>query len=434
MSRWLFVRNYVLVVLLVLGVGWAMDRILIYGGDQRNIQFDQHSLQGSFLYIKSKFSGQQPNIPRVWAKQGSILQAELGYPLSIFHLSDFSDASQITEPLAMQAIVALSSDSEGIIYYSRINKTDYIIALGPIPVQSSGLSFEIILIATYHLLIASVLFLWFAPLARDLQKLRDVASHFGAEDFSARIKLGKNSSIALVADAFNGMAQRIQTLVSAHRDLTHAVSHELKTPLARFKFSLEIIEGLGNDQKSAAYIHAMKQDVRELDGLIDEMLSYARLDIQNLVIKREEVNALEWLKGFEVLYSHEEIKISFNFKGCALFQELFIDRHLMDRAVNNLIRNGLRFAVKELEVSLEINAHKVKLYISDDGQGIPVQDRTKVFQPFMRLESSRDKQAGGYGLGLAIAKKILQQHEGTVVVGGSYLGGAEFFLSWPVHE
>lgn len=422
-----------LVVTLILGVGWAMDRLLIYDGERKKIQSEQHFLQGSFLYIKSIFGNNPQNIPETWSRQHLKLQTELGYPLAIYHLSDFSGIAQLSESLLKDPIVALSSENEGIIYYSQLNNTDYIIALGPIQAENRELSFDVMLVALYHLFIASVLFLWFAPLARDLQKLREVASNFGAENFSARIKLGKNSSIALVADAFNGMAQRIQTLVSAHKELTHAVSHELKTPLARFKFSLEIIEGLEDDKKRRLYLHAMKQDVRELDGLIDEMLSYAQLDAQNLQLNRQEIYAQAWLKDFESQYSKEnKIKISFSLTTDLPQPALLIDRHLMDRAVNNLIRNGFRHAERELKVSLNISEYEVKLTVSDDGQGIAKQDREKVFQPFIRLESSRDKQSGGYGLGLAIAKKIIQQHGGTLTVGASMQGGAEFFVSWPV--
>ncbi len=432
MSKWLFVRHYLLVVLLILGVGWVMDRALQYGSEQAALATDNRFLKGNFLYIAAIFAENPQNIEQLWAAKQKQLQAELDYPVALYQRSDFSDVSQFAESFASEQIVALATADAGIIYYSPLKNSEYIFALGPVYEQNKNISFDLLLIAIYHLLVASILFLWFAPLARDLQKLRKVASNFGAENFSARIKLGKNSSIALVADAFNGMAQRIQTLVSAHKDLTHAVSHELKTPLARFKFSLEIIEGLDDKQKQGRYLHDMKQDVRELDELIDEMLSYARLDVQNLQLNLEAVYAEQWLQELVCQYAQEQIQVSFKFDVQTSYRQiLLIDRHLMNRAVHNLIRNGLRYAENDVQISLHIKPQVIELRVDDDGQGIPEQCREQVLQPFMRLDTSRDKQSGGYGLGLAIVNKIVHQHGGQVIVDSSPLGGAGFCISLP---
>lgn len=432
MSKWLFIRNYVRVIILIMSVGWAMELVLLYTSEQNNTPSDARFLRGSFLYITSVFDDSPHNIERIWASKQKRLEADLGYPIAMYHISDFSSVTELAKSLDIEPIVALPSASEGIIYYSRLKDTDYIISLGPTQKQDREVSLDVLLIATYHLLIATVLFLWLAPLARDLQKLRDVASNFGADNFSARIKLSKNSSIALVADAFNNMAQRIQILVSAHKDLTHAVSHELKTPLARFKFSLELISERENGQKRDLYIQNMKQDVRELDELINEMLSYARLDVQNIRLNRQKVHADQWLAYFAHLYKGETKNISFKIENHTDQQPLYIDRHSMDRAVNNLIRNGLRHAHSELKVILHINTQEIKLAIHDDGPGIPQQYREKLFQPFIRMEDSRNKQSGGYGLGLAIAKKIIQQHGGSITIHTSFLGGAKFCIIWPV--
>jgi signal transduction histidine kinase len=432
MSKWLFVRHYLLVILLILGVGGLMDRMLQYDSEQITLINNNKFLKGNFLYIASIFTEGSQNIEQVWAAKHLQLQEELGYPLAMYQRTDFSDISQFAEFFANDQVVALETVDAGIIYYSPLRNSEYIFALGPVYEQNNNISFDLLLIIIYHILVASILFLWFAPLARDLQKLRKVASNFGAENFSARIKLGKNSSIALVADAFNGMAQRIQTLVSAHKDLTHAVSHELKTPLARFKFSLEIIEGIDDKQKQSCYLQGMKQDVRELDELIDEMLSYARLDVQNLQLNLEEVSAEQWLRDLVRQYAQEEIKVSFKFnKHTCHTQSLLIDRHLMNRAMHNLIRNGLRYAENDVQISLCIDPLEVDLRVDDDGQGIPEQCRAQVLQPFMRLDTSRDKQSGGYGLGLAIVNKIVHQHGGQMTVDNSPLGGARFCISLP---
>ncbi len=228
------------------------------------------------------------------------------------------------------------------------------------------------------------------------------------------------------------MTQCIQELVVAHKDLTHAVSHELKTPLARFKFSLEMISSNDNVEKKRKYVQAMQQDVRELDELIEEMLRYAKLSTENLKLNLEKVHPKQWLQGIISQYDQGKVKIHFQFfaEPSSTEKEIIIDLHLMSRAIHNLIRNGLRYAQSQLQVSLEIGNHQIKLRIDDDGVGIPEKYFDHIFQPFTRLDASRDRQSGGYGLGLAITQKIVQQHGGHIVVDKSVLGGAGFQLIW----
>ncbi len=266
--------------------------------------------------------------------------------------------------------------------------------------------------------------------------MRKAAINFGEENFKTRVKLRKKSSITSVADAFNFMTQRIDDLVVAHKDLTHAVSHELKTPLARFKFSLEIISSHDDAAERHKYIQAMKEDVRELDDLIDEMLRYAKLSTENLKLNLEKIHAKKWMQSIISHYDQENIKIHFQFlvASSETEKEIIIDPYLMSRAVNNLIRNGLRYTKSQLKISLELINHQVKLRIDDDGLGIPEQYLEQIFQPFTRLDASRDRQSGGYGLGLAITRKIVEQHGGYIVADKSALGGAGFQLNWTAIE
>jgi len=177
----------------------------------------------------------------------------------------------------------------------------------------------------------------------------------------------------------------------------------------------------------------MKQDVSELDELIEEMLGYAKFGAHNLKLNLEDIVPEHWLKDIIKHYDEKNIKIQLNITSPILDKSktITIDSHLMSRAINNLIRNGLRYAESQLVISLEIVENQVNLHIEDDGPGIPEQFYEQIFQPFTRLDTSRDKQSGGYGLGLAIVQKILLQHGGQINVGKSQLGGADFLLNWP---
>ena len=374
----------------------------------------------------------EEDIETGWNAEQTVIQTALSFPVALLQGSDFSGDKQIINALESGEITTLATEEKSNIYYQKLQNTHFIIALGPVDNSTIRESADGILIWVYYLLVAIALYIWLWPLSHDLRELRKTALDFGTENFAARVKINKNSSITPVATAFNSMAQRIQDLITSHQELTNAVSHELKTPLSRFKFSLEIVNNSDDKEQRQKYLQAMKQDVCELDELIDEMLNYAKLGTHNLKLNPQRVEPKQWLKTIIESYRQEEIKISLEIMSLNSEQEKYItiDKHLMSRAVNNLIRNGLRYAQHHLKISFNIVDKKIYLSIEDDGIGIPEQFREQIFQPFARLDTSRDRQSGGYGLGLAITQKIVQQHGGKVVVDKSTLGGARFKLSW----
>ncbi len=423
MSKLLFLRSYLIIVILIISVGWGLDRLLSHSDTERK----KPEIKASFLYIKTLLHYEK-DIETGWNAEQATIQTALGFPVALFKISDFSGDKQIINTLESGEITTLATEENSNIYYQKLQNTHFIIALGPVNKSTTTESTDRLLIWVYYLLVAIALYIWLWPLSRDLRELRKTAIAFGAENFAARVKINKNSSISPVATAFNSMAQRIQDLITSHQDLTNAVSHELKTPLSRFKFSLEIVNNSDDKEQSKKYLQAMKQDVCELDELIDEMLNYAKLGTHNLKLNPQRVEPKQWLKTIIESYSQEEIKISLEIMN--LEKYITIDKHLMSRAVNNLIRNGLRYAQHHLKISFKREDKKIHLSIEDDGIGIPEQFREQIFQPFARLDTSRDKQSGGYGLGLAITQKIVQRHGGEIVVDKSTLGGARFKLSW----
>jgi signal transduction histidine kinase len=293
--------------------------------------------------------------------------------------------------------------------------------------------FETLVISAYYVLVAIILLLWIRPFYRDLSQLRRASAEFGKEDFSTRVQLSDKSSILPVAQSFNAMAERIEYLVSAHRELSNAVSHELRTPLARFKFTMEILARSQDAEKRQQYLDNMKSDVTELEQLIDEMLSYARLSEQNLLMNLVEVDLRHWLQQELTTYAGETIRVacSFSIQPSTADYRSALNPELMARALHNIIRNGLRYARSVINVHAQLNEDSITIRICDDGPGIPPAMHAKIFEPFSRLETSRDKASGGYGLGLAIAARILQRHQGRISVANCEPSGTCFILSWP---
>jgi signal transduction histidine kinase len=425
-----FFRAYTAIVLGIVLVALLLDQLLLsFAADtQERVLTEQYT--PVFRLLQRELTGLAPDAT---AAKISFGIGDIGIPVSVVSFDDFA----ITDDLqSAKDAVHVFYDSDGApILYQRIADTRQLLALGPLPQDGKASWLDVAVISAYYALIALILLLWIRPFYRDLSRLRGAAAEFGKEDFSTRVQLGEKSNIYPVAQSFNAMADRIEYLVSAHRELTNAVSHELRTPLARFKFSLEILARSTDEDKRQQYLDNMKGDVSELEQLIDEMLSYARLSEQNLLMKLVDVDLRQWLQQELTAYANGPILVACSFAvqpSTGDYRTSF-NPDLLARALHNIVRNGLRYARSIINVHAQLNGRSVTIRICDDGPGIPLEMHEKIFEPFSRLETSRDKASGGYGLGLAIAARILQRHQGHVGITNCEPNGTCFTLNWPRH-
>ena len=280
-------------------------------------------------------------------------------------------------------------------------------------------------------LIGIVLFFWVRPHWRDLEKLRLAAERFGDNDLSARIQLSKRSNIRDLAEHFNLMAARIEGLIANQRELTNAVSHELRTPIARLSFELDQLKQLPDASQNRELIADMYADLGELEEMVSELLTYASLERGATVIKRENIQAANWLDSVvgSVALEAEAAGVQLLIGECRL-DTVRIEPRFMARAVINLLRNAIRYAEQRVEVTLVRTGDCYEVQVNDDGPGVPVHGREKIFEPFSRLDASRDRRTGGFGLGLALVRRVSQSHGGQVEVGDSPWGGASFRMTW----
>jgi len=429
-SSFNFVRAYVAILLGIVLVGLLLEMLLAASARDE----DEAELSARYAPLFSLLGRELEGIAEAdMPAHIDFTMGALGVPVSVIPLSSFADTQEFATGQDLPGISVFYDSNDAPLLYQPIAATDLVLALGPLPVAGQSGSLEVLVISAYYALIALVVLLWIRPFYRDLSRLRRAAAEFGKQDFSTRVQLDSKSSILPVAQSFNSMAERIEYLVSAHRELTNAVSHELRTPLARFKFSLEILARSDDAGKRQQYLENMKTDVVELEGLIDEMLSYARLSEQNLLMNLVEVDLRAWLQQELTLYAAAPVRIvcSFAIQPSTADYRSSLNPELMARAIHNIIRNGLRYARAVINVHAQLNEEAVTIRICDDGPGIPAAMHEKIFEPFSRLETSRDKVSGGYGLGLAIAARILHRHQGTIRVQNCEPNGACFFLSWP---
>ncbi|MDI3398964.1 ATP-binding protein [Pseudomonas sp. V88_4] len=280
-------------------------------------------------------------------------------------------------------------------------------------------------------LLGIVLYFWVRPHWRDLEKLRLAAERFGDNDLSVRIQLSKRSNIRDLAGHFNLMAARIEGLIANQRELTNAVSHELRTPIARLSFELDQLKQQPDASQNRELIADMYADLGELEEMVSELLTYASLERGATVITRENIQAANWLDSVvgSVALEAEAVGVQLLIVDCRV-DEVRIEPRFMARAVINLLRNAIRYAEQRVEVSLVRIGDQYEVQVNDDGPGVPLAGREKIFEPFSRLDASRDRRTGGFGLGLALVRRVSQSHGGQVEVGDSPWGGASFRMTW----
>lgn len=287
-----------------------------------------------------------------------------------------------------------------------------------------------LLVATVTLLLPAVAaYRWMRPVWLDLVMVRESAIDFTGGRFNTRARESHSVIIGPLARTLNALAERMERLIAAQRDLTNGISHELRTPMARMRFALESLREPASAAEYHSALASIEQDITELDELIDMSLTYARLEYSSLQSNLESTALAAWFEGqlndAALLYMNKRIVAQVE---VGLSLRVTMDKRLMSYAVRNLLRNASKYAQSTIMVGLSVRHGNVEIYVEDDGAGVPPEQRERIFGAFVRL----DRQTGGYGLGLAISQLVLRAHRGSIAVTDpSTLSGARFEMSWP---
>jgi two-component system sensor histidine kinase RstB len=375
-----------------------------------------------------------------WPKTIKALDDKFAYKLEILERWTLKLPKKQAEKLDSGE---LAIDAEGDVLYHRLKQTSQILAVGPLspdnnPEYQRGMPLELrIRLLTWSLIgfcLAIAVWLWVRPVWRDLEAMRQTARALGEGQFEARAPAARSRAFELLAETLNGMAERIQRLIATQRELSSAISHELRTPIARMRFALEMLAETDERSERERLWQMMEADLDELDSLIDSSLTYARFEREQPDLHLTPVELLPWLEE-EVESARilgRSLELSVDCANLPASQRVELDRKSMPYAVKNLLRNAIKYAKARIVVSAEVSGDKILLHVDDDGIGIPPEERERVFSAFTRLDRSRDRATGGYGLGLAIARLVLEQHGGSAIADQSPLGGARFTLTWPL--
>ncbi|WP_136248044.1 ATP-binding protein [Halomonas borealis] len=302
-------------------------------------------------------------------------------------------------------------------------------AFEPLPV-----SLLLLLLLLLLAMLAVIIYLIVRGVEARMARLELAATRIAAGRLDTRVKVEGNDFLSRLGMALNGMATQVQSLLSGQQEMIRAVSHELRTPVARIRFAAQMVEDMTDDPGIRRHLQGIDADITELDDLVDEILTYARLGSESangvtletsLVDCRAMVERV--IEALHPLHVHLSLGLA---PGDEV--EAAAESRYLQRALQNLVANACRHAHGRVVIRLHGEPRLVRIDVEDDGPGVPVARRSEIFKPFARLDDSRARHSGGYGLGLSIVQKVMAWHGGSVMVDASpVLGGARFTLLLP---
>ncbi|NAS10067.1 sensor histidine kinase BfmS [Acinetobacter haemolyticus] len=362
------------------------------------------------------------------------------YPIEIMDIRDVNLDSEQIGRLRQDQSVLLYKDSATIrgttisIVSPMPNYPERALILGPVPMfnwmpfqLSAGITlFSLFLLSlgVYGLIL---------PLERKIRQVRYALNKMKSGDLSLRVPIEGSDEMANLASSYNNMSDHIQRLIEAQRELMRAVSHELRTPVARIRFGMEMLAEEDDYNYRIQQVDMIDKDIEALNTLIDEIMTYAKLEQGTPSLDFEEVVLVEVLDQVametEALKTQKEIELI----APSLVLKVDAERRYLHRVVQNLVGNAVRYCDNKVRVSGGVRADgQAYVCVEDDGPGIPEEDRSRIFEAFARLDDSRTRASGGYGLGLSIVSRIAYWFGGTIQVDQSpNLGGARFIMTWP---
>jgi signal transduction histidine kinase len=276
--------------------------------------------------------------------------------------------------------------------------------------------FVLILVGISSLLLARTL-------TRPLRKLSGAARAFGRGDLSARAALTRGDELGDVSRAFDEMAERVTELLRAEKELLANVSHELRTPLARIRVALDLaIEG--DAEVARESLADIAEDLDELERLIADILAAARLDLAEgdgaggvPPLRRERVDVHDLLSRASSRFRTAHPNRTLHLDAAEALPSVEGDPMLLRRVIDNLLENAHKYSAQStdpIDLCAREDAGELAIEVVDRGIGISAEDLPRVFRPFYRADKSRTRATGGLGLGLALAKRIVDAHGGSI--------------------
>jgi two-component system, OmpR family, sensor kinase len=419
-----FLRLYLLMVIALVAVSWGQDELLQTYGKQESA--DDKALAVAMTALESELRSVPP---AEWKHRVPAMAAAYGLDIELFATADI--VGDVTLDKLKAGNIAHMKEATGQSWTLKQLDSNYVLALKYFEPQTQRGVLEWMLTALFYAAIALVIMIWIWPLTRDLRLLEQAAARFGDRNWLFDAKIKPHSQIYALAQTFRKMAVRIDGLIASHKDMSNAVSHEIRTPLARMQFEIELAQHSQNMLEISKAFSNIKADVVAINDLITATLDYAILERADVSLNLGAHNFTTLIPAIAEQVRRDarpDIQMRSDIQGDA--DKIICDVHLLEAVLRNLLYNAIRYAKRDIRVTFTSDSEKNQLSVEDDGPGIPEKDRDRVFESFVQLEHSGAPKSG-FGLGLAIVRRIIEWHRGKVVIAKSPLGGALFCATWP---
>ncbi|NQZ05763.1 MAG: two-component sensor histidine kinase [Algicola sp.] len=409
----------------IFGLGWTLDEL--FGQYQSPTQSDElaaYRQMGSSLAQTVDQQKTPQQFVADWPTQNRLT-------LNLMDLTAFPLPQSLQKDFQQGKPLELESDDKLSIHFILPTHQQVLTLSLPLSlVKQDDTSAQLAFTTVFYAGILLVVLSWLYPLLSRLKQLRTSAKAFGEGQLSQRISTKATSYIADIEAEFNRMAQRIETLISDNKLLGNAVSHDLRTPLARLRFGIEALQETQNPKTREKYQNHISRDIDEMENLVNVLLSYARLDQAMIEVDRQPIDLNSLVNDCVSCVDADDKTV--RWKGTddtALKAMVLGDGNYLTMLVNNLLGNARQYATTAISVSVTKTLSGVILTIADDGPGIAQDKRDELLKPFTRGDNIAEKQ--GFGMGLAIVSRIALWHKAQLVISQSNtLGGAEFTLTF----
>ncbi|PQJ49393.1 two-component sensor histidine kinase [Vibrio campbellii] len=274
-----------------------------------------------------------------------------------------------------------------------------------------------------------VLLIWF--LSRRVRELEKVTIAFASGDFNARADTSSRKSVGTLNKSFNHMADKVSRLITTNRMLTNAVAHELRTPIFRLQWQADLLADASLNQQQQKYVDSIVEDIDEMESMVEELLYYAKMERPNTEIQTSSVALSSFTQSLLPKWQRDTQLSVLIDDSSSPMTTIEADPQLLKRALDNLLRNAMRYAQNQIVLEIVETPEKSCIRIHDDGCGVEEKDWPHLFDAFYSADKSRNKSTSGFGLGLAIVKQIVELQKGEVSISHSPYGGACFTICFP---
>lgn len=355
-----------------------------------------------------------------WSHLNTELDSTSEQPGQWVAVDDLAWPEEYIDKLKQQQYLILYDEQQKPVFHGYHSETNRVYVVS-VSLQSGGESHRLWALL-FYVAIALTLYLWFRPVLNDVDSLKRQALAFAHDKHVIPDTLSKSSTLKPVAIALNKMSLKIQQLMNLQKDIATYVSHDIRTPLARIKFTIESIE-------NRETYNAIAEEIDEIETLISELLQYSQFEYERPNLKLAHIDLYHFIQPIIEKYEH--------MSGLQINNQVpqditvIVDPTLFKRIIDNLLSNSLRFAKELINVRYENIDEQHCLIIEDDGPGFVLEQLNNLSKPFVRNEAKSSSE--NYGLGLAIVETICHWHHGQLELNNSdKTAGAQFVVRWNI--